>query len=255
MTSVSVELSMPTSTDLRGIVERLVRLPERVDRVVLTDNHAGTARMSPLAGVSAVLESGRRCTVCASTRDRNRLALFAHVTGAVALGADELLCIGGDSVADLPRADLRPTTLIEHASGWVDGAARIGACCAADPEANGRSSSLARRKIEAGAAFLVTQAIYDAGQGRRATEVIEALGAAPVVGLPLVTTSGALAALARYAGDPPSWVEGLVKEGKGAQVTRRLLGEIGSVRAHIYPIGPRAWDSLSEALDGSASSR
>jgi methylenetetrahydrofolate reductase (NADPH) len=250
MTSVSVELSMPTSADLRGIVERLEQLPDRVDRVVLTDNHAGTARMSPLAAVAAVLESGRRCTVCASTRDRNRLALFAHVTGAVALGADELLCMGGDSVANVPRPDLRPTTLIEHASGWVNSAARIGACCAADPETDRRSSSLARRKIEAGAAFFVTQAVYDTGQGRRVTEMLEALGAEAVVGLPLVTTSGALAALARFAGHPPARFEELVKEGKGVELTQKLLAELGAARAHIYPVGPQAWQSLPDVVDG-----
>lgn len=240
---------MPMRPDLGAVAARLERLPENVERVVLTDNHAATARVSPLAAVAAVLESGRSCTVCASTRDRNRLALFAHVTGAVALGADEVLCVGGDAVDQLPPPDLRPTDLIERAAEWVDGRARVGACCAARLAPHGTAGALTRRKVEAGASFVVTQALYDGDRGRRLVEAIGSLGAEPVVGVPLVTSSGGLAALARFAGEPPQWVGELVARGDGPAVTRRLLAEIDADRAHIYPIGEAAWVALAEAIE------
>jgi methylenetetrahydrofolate reductase (NADPH) len=248
MTAVSIELGMPVWPDLDGIRRRLGALPDAVERVVLTDNHAGSARLSPLAAVALVLDAGRRCTVCASTRDRNRLALYAHVTGAVALGADEILCVGGDTVEGVPPPDLRTTALISCAREWVGAGIRVGAGCGARLNQQGGSTALTQRKVEAGADFLLLQAVWEVERARGMVRAINGLGADPVIGVPLVTTSGALAALARFAGDPPGWVSDLVASGKGIEVTRRLLDGLGGERVHIYPIGPGAWEAVGEIV-------
>jgi len=248
MSSVSVELSMPTRPDLAAIRERLGRLPAAVGRVVLTDNHRATARVSPLAAIAAVLETGRACCVCASTRDRNHLALFAHVTGAVALGADEIVCVGGDPVPGIPARDLSVTALIAHAQGWVNPPARIGAACAIRLDEGGGPMPRTRRKVEAGASFLVTQACFDAARAQAFADVLAAVGAEAVVGVPLVTTPRALAALTHLAGEPPRWVVELVDAGRGLTVTRRLLEGLAVERAHVYPIGASAWGCIGEVL-------
>lgn len=248
MSSVSVELSMPARPDLAAIRERLERLPAAVGRVVLTDNHRATARVSPLAAVAAVLDTGRACCVCASTRDRNRLALFAHVTGAVALGADEIVCVGGDPVPGIPARDLSVTDLIAHAQGWVNPPARIGAACAIRLDEGGGPMPRTRRKVDAGASFLVTQACFDAARAQAFADALAAVGAEAVVGVPLVTTPRALAALTHLAGEPPRWVVELVDAGRGLTVTRRLLDGLAVERAHLYPIGAGAWGRIGEVL-------
>ncbi|HYY06500.1 MAG TPA: hypothetical protein VE997_07975, partial [Candidatus Limnocylindria bacterium] len=65
---------------------------------------------------------------------------------------------------------------------------------------------------------------------------------------PLVTTPRALAALARFAGQPPRWVVELVEAGRGLAVTQRVLEGLAVERAHLYPIGARAWERMGEVL-------
>jgi methylenetetrahydrofolate reductase (NADPH) len=246
--SVSVELSMPTRPDLTAIVERLARLPAAIGRVVLTDNHTATARLSPLSAIASVLEAGRGCSVCASTRDRNRLALFAHVTGAVALGADEIVCVGGDPIPGIPARDLSVTHLIARAREWVNPSVRIGAGCAVRLDDAGGPTPLTRRKVNAGASFLITQASFDPARAQAFADTLAAVGAEPVVGVPLVTTPRALAALARFAGQPPRWVVELVEAGRGLAVTERVLEGLAVERTHLYPIGAQAWERMGEVL-------
>jgi hypothetical protein len=92
------------------------------------------------------------------------------------------------------------------------------------------------------------QAVWEVEHGRSVTRAIAALGAEPVLGVPLVTTPGALAALARFAGSPPAWVAELVELGKGVEVTRKLLDGSEAERAHIYPIGTAAWESVGAVV-------
>src|ERR671937_3303504 len=112
----SAEISLPSTPDTLRVRERIAALADTVDLVALTDNHAGEARMSPLAAVALAREQGVRTVVHVSCRDRNRLALQSQVVGAAALGAEGVLCVHGDSVAGAPRVkDLTATSLIAEA--------------------------------------------------------------------------------------------------------------------------------------------
>src|SRR6516162_5771800 len=94
----SAEISLPSTPDALRVRERIATLADTVDVVGLTDNHAGQARMSPLAAVALAREQGVKTVVHVSCRDRNRLALQAQVVGAAALGAEAVLCMQGDPV-------------------------------------------------------------------------------------------------------------------------------------------------------------
>ena len=48
----SAEISLPGRPDALRVRERIAALADTVDLVGLTDNHAGQARMSPLAAVA-----------------------------------------------------------------------------------------------------------------------------------------------------------------------------------------------------------
>src|SRR5919201_4327891 len=116
----SAEISLPTKPDALRVRERIAALADTVDLVALTDNHAGEARMSPLAAVALAREQGVRTVVHVSCRDRNRLALQSQVVGAAALGAEGVLCVHGDPVDGIPRVrDFTATSLIAEAKRWA----------------------------------------------------------------------------------------------------------------------------------------
>src|SRR5207237_3541178 len=99
----SAEISLPPKPDALRVRERIAALADSVDVVALTDNHAGEARMSPLAAVALAREQGVSTVVHVSCRDRNRLALQSQVVGAAAMGAEGGLCVYGDQVTDVAR--------------------------------------------------------------------------------------------------------------------------------------------------------
>src|SRR3954464_9382241 len=116
----SAEISLPAKPDALRVRERIAALADCVDLVALTDNHAGEARMSPLAAVALAREQGVRTVVHISCRDRNRLALQSQVVGAAALGAEGVLCVQGDPVEGVPRVgDLTATRLIRRVKDWA----------------------------------------------------------------------------------------------------------------------------------------
>src|SRR5438093_13199768 len=115
----SAEISLPTKPDAGRVRDRIATLASHVDLVGLTDNHAGQARMSPLAAVALAREQGVATVVHVSCRDRNRLALRSQIVGAAALGSDGVLCVHGDPVDGVRHVkDLSTTTLIASIKDW-----------------------------------------------------------------------------------------------------------------------------------------
>src|ERR671933_1372220 len=129
----SAEISLPGTPDALRVRERIAALADSVDLVGLTDNHAGQARMSPLAAVALAREQGVATVVHVSCRDRNRLALRSQVVGAAALGSEGILCLYGDPVPGVPRVrDYTTTRLLAEARGWA-APAELALGCVADP--------------------------------------------------------------------------------------------------------------------------
>src|SRR3982751_5599194 len=116
----SAEISLPSTADAARVRERIATLADTVDLVALTDNHAGSPRMSPLAAVALAREQGVRTVVHVSCRDRNRLALQSQIVGAAALGSEGVLCLYGDPVDGVPHVhDLTTTSLIAEVKRWT----------------------------------------------------------------------------------------------------------------------------------------
>src|SRR5918997_5991339 len=155
----SAEISLPGRPEALRVRERIAALADTVDVVGLTDNHAGLARMSPLAAVALAREQGVATVVHVSCRDRNRLALRSQIIGAAALGSEAILCLYGDPVPDVPRVrDFTTTKLLAEAKGWA-APAELDLGCVADPFGPDSEAELALlgRKVAAGADFVQTQ--------------------------------------------------------------------------------------------------
>ena len=191
--AVSSEVVPPRSADLRTVSLQARDLVGYADAVNVTDNPTATAHMSPVAGVAAVARAGLEPTLQLTVRDRNRLALTAELLGAWALGARNVLCLTGDplSVGDHPDAtavvDLAVTDLVRLAAQLrSEGRLLSGAVIqepprfylgvADSPLAPNYDPGRLEAKIEAGAAFVMTQITYDLDALMAWSEIVRARG-------------------------------------------------------------------------------
>ena len=136
-------------------------------------------------------ETGRETVFTIATRDMNRLALQSLLLGAQLLGLDNVVVVQGDRFDNRDRALLavngyRPTELIAAIRALNEGTDFRGSnlrestnfCIGAtfdlardiDAEAE-----LTARKLEAGADFLMSQAIFDPDDAHRFLETYERL--------------------------------------------------------------------------------
>lgn len=133
---------------------------------------------SAMAAAQIRLQRGRETAFTLITRDQNRLALQAHLLGAQLLGLNNVVTAAGDpfplaaSVQPKAVADYRPTEMIAAIAALNRGqdfrnaalSAPTDFCIGATVDLQRgmrREAELTRRKIAAGANFLITQPIYD----------------------------------------------------------------------------------------------
>src|SRR5512136_1017632 len=156
------------------------RVRGKVDAVNVTDQQSSVMRLGSLAGCTLLKQWGMEPVLQMTCRDRNRIALQSDLLSAYALGIENVLCLTGDYVTlgDHPEAkpvfDLDSVSLLETAVNLEEGrdlAGKklkgsptffLGACVS--PEADLLEPQIIKmeKKVEAGAQFFQTQAIYDA---------------------------------------------------------------------------------------------
>lgn len=179
---VTCELSPPKGTDLSAMLDKAEMLKHAVDAFNLTDSAAARMAMDPAAAGHALLQRNIEPIVQITSRDKNRLALQSGLLGAHTLGITNLVIMGGDPphIGDHPEAkgvnDLFSSQIIDaayalnhgndHAGNAINGNTDfyLGSVC--NPGANDMQAEVenTRRKIEAGAQFFQTQAIYQLDQ-------------------------------------------------------------------------------------------
>lgn len=242
----SAEISLPSSADAARVRERIAALADTVDLVGLTDNHAGEARMSPLAAVALAREQGVRTVVHVSCRDRNRLALQSQVVGAAALGSEGVLCIYGDPVDGIPRVkDLTATSLIAAAKQWA-GPHHLEVGAVVNPFAPDldRELGLLERKLVAGADFVQSQMIFDLDALRafleRAADLLA--GVRFYAGVALLRSERMADHARRLPGcllPDPAYRQ--ISMGGGVALASQLAAELadtpGVDALHVYPLG------------------
>jgi len=176
---VTAELNPPKGTNLEPLLNKAMMLKDRVHAFNLTDSHTSRMAISPLAVARLLLERDIETILQVTCRDRNRIALQSDLLGAYALGIRNVLCMTGDDpkLGDHPEAkpvfDLGAITLLKgltalQAGHDISGHALKGTPsfwvgAVANPGADDLPTELERmqEKIEAGAQFFQTQAIYD----------------------------------------------------------------------------------------------
>jgi methylenetetrahydrofolate reductase (NADPH) len=198
---ITGEVAPPLGTDLGSMMEAVNVLGPSCHALNITDNQGATLHLSSLAASRAVLDAGFEPIFQQTCRDRNRLALQSDLLAADTLGLENLLVVTGDDPrgGDHPHAkgvfDLDSTQLLSIASGMnegvdmmgrqLDGATDLYLGAAVFPEARPWDVQLERAlaKVEAGARFFQTQAIFDFDLLAQAIEDLRPTGVKVIAGV------------------------------------------------------------------------
>jgi len=192
---VTAEIGPPRSADASHVEKTACSLRGFVHAANVTDNQTAIVRMSSIAAAYIGQTCGVETIVQMTCRDRNRIAIQSDLLGAYALGLRNLLCLSGDhqSFGDHPQSknvfDIDSIQLIRLAADMKnDGVFAngkkgknmpkffIGATI--NPFADPEELQLIRlrKKIEAGARFIQTQAVYDIDRFEKWMEKVRRLG-------------------------------------------------------------------------------
>lgn len=226
------------------------------DLLSVAYNPARSVRMDSLVVAHLVQrEFGKTAVFNLSTRDMNRLALQSHLLGAQALGVHNVLVVRGDDFTAQERTmvtpvhDYRPTELIA-AIGAMNGGTDFKGLKLRQPTAfcvgaavdlghpMAAEVALTRRKVEAGARFLVTQALYRAELVEQFHEAYrrEAGGSLslPVFyGLPILTKDGIL-----FGDVPASLREELERGRSGVELALQQLDAFRGLGCRCFYLVP-----------------
>lgn len=177
--TITAEISPPKGTDIRGMIKEAEMVRGFVDAVSVTDNQRAIMRMSTLAACSTLSREGFEPIMHLTCRDRNRLALQSELLGAAFLGIKNVVVMSGDHPAkgDHPGAkpvyDLDSVQLLNTISSLnsgvdlsgngLHGKTELFAGAVSNTELTGAALMKLEKKINAGAQFIITQAVFDAG--------------------------------------------------------------------------------------------
>jgi methylenetetrahydrofolate reductase (NADPH) len=229
---VTSEVAPPKGTNLDKMKHHIEILRDKVDAMNVTDHQSSVMRYPSLGGALLVKEMGGEAILQMTCRDRNRLALQADLLFAHSRGINNVLCLTGDSVVlgdhkeakevfDLESSQLLATIRIMEKGKDLGGNALEGAisfCAGAivTPEANPIEPQLIKfeKKIEAGAEFIQTQAVYDLDNFRSFMEYAKQFPVKVLAGIILLTS----APMARF----------MNKNVAGVRVPQELIDEMAS---------------------------
>ncbi len=176
---VTSEVAPPKGTNIENMHHHIDLLKDRVDAINITDHQSSVMRFPSIGGCLAIKEQGGEPILQMTCRDRNRLALEAELLLAYTRDIGNVLCLTGDAVpvGDHKEAkgvfDLDSVQLLKAirqmeagtdlGGNELDGAINFCAGAIVTPEANPIEPQLLKfeKKVEAGAEFFQTQAIYD----------------------------------------------------------------------------------------------
>ncbi len=190
---ITTEIGPPKGVSLDAVFDELKQVRGRVDAVNVTDQQSAVMRLGSVATSRFLKEKGYEPICQITCRDRNRIALQADVLSAYILGIRNLLVMTGDHplLGDHPQAkavyDLDSVSLL-HAIGCLraghdlsgkdlNAAPDFFVGAVVNPGADPMEPEIIKmeKKIEKGARFFQTQAIFDADMFSRFISAIKHL--------------------------------------------------------------------------------
>jgi methylenetetrahydrofolate reductase (NADPH) len=272
---VTSELTPPKGLDLSELFSKAQALKDHVDAFNLTESPRARMAIEPTAVAHLLLDRGIEPVVQITARDRNRIAIQADLLGAVALGVHNFVFMAGDPPAKGDHPDAKPVFDLNSnemlraarsleqgrdlAGNELRGAPSLFLGATANPGATDLQAEAinTRRKIDAGAQFLQTQAVYDAGTLERFFAAVKPDGVAVLAGI--IPLKSAKMAAWLNANVPGIQVpDGLIREmesaagtedevRRGIDIAARTIRQIRSLCAGVHVMG-LGWESHIPAI-------
>ena len=251
-------------------IQEALAIKDYVHAVNVTDNQSAVMRLGSLSASLLLKQHGLEPIYQITCRDRNRIALQSDLMSACTLGIDNVLCLTGDHiklgdhVAAKPVFDVDSVQLLRIARGLNQGRDMVGNAltqatdlalgAVVNPGFEPLDLQLLKmeKKIEQGAEFFQTQAVYDPKVFENFVRRIEGFKVPVQLGLVVLKSSK----MARYMNEHVSGItvpESLIKEMEGApdggnkakagEITMRLARDMGPMvqGIHFMPMG---WSDL-----------
>ena len=212
---ITCEVGPLKGTDIHEIEENAELLKGKVDAANVTDQQSSVMRLGSLVTSHILVQKGLDPIYQVVCRDRNRIALQSDLLSAWVLGIKNVLSITGDlpQLGDHPEAmpvyDLDSVTLLQAISKLNNGTDINGnelkgktsffpgavVKVESDTEAS-MELQIAKleRKVAAGARFIQTQAVYDAGHFAKFMKRVEKFKVPILAGVIPLKSAG----MARY---------------------------------------------------------
>lgn len=274
---VTSEIGPPKGIETKQLLEDAELIRGRVDGINVTDLQSSVMRLGSLVVCSLLKQKGFEPIFQMTCRDRNRLALQSDLLSAASLGIENVLILTGDhpTLGDHPEAkpvfDLDSVQLLQVAARLQEGfdmkgnklvgsAPKFCLGAVVNPGADPIEPQIIKmeKKIEAGARFFQTQAVYDLKVFENFLNRTKHLKVPIMAGIVLLKSAG----MARYMNKNVAGVfvpDNLIKEmeetkdkiAQSVEIASRLIKELRPMcqGVHIMPIG---WDKVvPKVLDAS----
>ena len=275
---VTSEVAPPKGTNLEQFKHHIELLKDKVDAMNVTDHQSSVMRYPSLGGAMMVKEMGGEVILQMTCRDRNRLALQADLLFASSRGIQNVLCLTGDSIIlgdhkeaksvfDMDSSQLLKTVRTleggkDLGGNDLDGGVSFCAGAIVTPEADPLEPQLIKfeKKLEAGAEFIQTQAVYDLDKFKEFMDYARQFNVKILAGVILLTS----APMARFMNKNIAGVfvpQDLIDEmasapkgqalAKGIEITGRMIKRIYEEKmcdgVHIMAIGKE--DRVPEIME------
>jgi len=251
-------------------IQEALAIKDYVQAGNVTDNQSAVMRLGSLAASLLLKQYGLEPIYQLTCRDRNRIALQSDLMSACTLGLDNVLCLTGDHIklgdhaAAKPVFDVDSVQLLRIARGLNQGRDMVGNAltqptnlalgAVVNPGFDPLDLQLLKmeKKIEQGAEFFQTQAIYDPKAFENFVRRIEGFKVPVQLGLVILKSPK----MARYMNEHVSGItvpDSLIREmesvpvgdykAKAGEITMRLAKEMGPMvqGIHFMPLG---WSDL-----------
>jgi len=273
--AVTGEIGPPKGVNIEEpLHEAKELLKDRVVAVNVTDNQSAVMRIGSMAVCHMLKQNGIEPVYQMVTRDRNQIALQSDLLSAWVLGIENVLCLTGDhntlgdhqeskSVYDLDSVQLLKavTGLNEGhdmAGNELDGSPNFFQGAVVTPEYDPVDLQIIKmkKKIDAGAKFFQTQAVYDVKAFEDFMNKVDKLDAPVMAGIVVLKSAG----MAKYMNQNVAGVfvpDEMIKEmadtpkedrkKKAIEIAARIIRDLKPMcqGVHIMPLG---WDDTVPAI-------
>lgn len=268
--AVTGEIGPPKGIDLDACLRDAEKLRNRVVAINVTDLQSAVLRIGSMAVCAKLAERDIEPVYQLTCRDRNRLALQSDLLSAWALGVKNVLCLTGDHTTLGDHTEAKPVydldsvqllkaadTLnqgMDMAGHELEGKPSLFLGAVVTPAADPLEPQIIKmeKKINAGAKFFQTQAIYQSEEFETFVNQAQKFKVPIMAGLVVLKSPG----MARFMNENVAGIrvpENLIQEmaeckkedrkKKAVEITARIIRQVKPLcqGVHIMPLG---WDEL-----------